>query len=168
MQWLLLCEYGKRAYSRAQQCLSCCAHTYGKDKVVFMKKGHNVAGVSQGQECVRGKRWGVMEFALRGERVREELHVRTVCCWQTEMTMGGERQWQKHTEWQSYNKIVASISLDLKCFAIYLATKSFRKRGFTGVLEVCGTGLTFLWPSWYGPDQQTRPVRRGNLGQEAD
>ena len=77
---MLLCEYGKRAYTQAQQCLSYCAHTYGKDKGLFKKKGRNVAGVNQGQECVRGKRLGVTEYALKEEREREELRVRTVCC----------------------------------------------------------------------------------------
>lgn len=34
-----------------------------------------------------GKRLGVTEYVLKGEREREELRVRTVCCWQTEMTV---------------------------------------------------------------------------------
>lgn len=74
---MLVCEYRKRAYIQAQQCLSCCAHTYGKDKVLFKKKGCNVAGANQGQECIREKRLGATKYALKGER--EELRMRTVC-----------------------------------------------------------------------------------------
>lgn len=77
---MLVCEYRKRAHTQAQQCLSCCAHTYGKDKVLFKKRGYNVAGANQGQECIRGKRLGVTEYALKGEREREELRMHTVCC----------------------------------------------------------------------------------------